>query len=257
MTVLQLAPQRADALAQARRALRRAETTVGVASLGERVPDGPAQFARRRPLAPVPDDAPTTRSNVPEQDVPRRTEALATGGGPRPAGLVSLPELGRAVAARAGTGSTVSVLGSTGAAFHVAAALWGPEAWGAVAALPDAGRLAAAQAGVPLARAHVIPNLGEEPLRVLSQLIDAYGVVLLGPVEGIGAAQRRRVEARVRQRHMSLVVAGPWPGALTEVRVLTQVRGGIGHGGGVLAPPLVRAELRSKTGQLWQERRAA
>jgi hypothetical protein len=134
--------------------------------------------------------------------------------------------------------------------FAVAAALWDSEQWGAVAALPDAGLLAARQAGIPLDRAVVVPDLGREPLRVLAALIDAFGVILTGPLT-VTAADRRRIEARVRHRRAHLVVGGAWPGARVAVEVERVVRGGIGQGEGTLRAAQIVATVRSRIHELW------
>jgi hypothetical protein len=154
------------------------------------------------------------------------------------------------VAAHTGPGFTVSVEGSMSVLFAVAAAQWGRTDWGVMAALPDAGLLAARQAGIPLERVMVVPDLGAEPLRVLAALIDTYGVVLTGPIR-LTAADRRRIEARVRHRRVRLVVGGVWPGARVAVEVESVMRDGIGQGHGMLGAARVVANTRSRVHELW------
>jgi hypothetical protein len=147
-------------------------------------------------------------------------------------------------------GFTVSIEGSTSVLFAVAAAIWGPDQWGVLAGLPDAGLLAARQAGIRLEQTTVVPDLGTEPLRVLAALVDAYGVVVTGPL-AVTAADRRRVEARVRHRRGHLIVAGSWPGARVAVEVEQVVRDGIGRGEGTLGSARIAASIRSRVHELW------
>jgi hypothetical protein len=173
--------------------------------------------------------------------------------GPHPAAsLWSCAELCAHVATRAEPGFTVSVEGSTSVLFAVAAGIWGPGHWGVLAGLPDAGLLAARQAGIRLERATVIPDLGSEPLRVLAALVDAFGVVILGSL-AVTAADRRRIEARVRHRRAHLIVGGPWPGARMAVEVERVMRDGIGHGDGTFGTAQVTARIRSRVHELWDQ----
>jgi hypothetical protein len=163
----------------------------------------------------------------------------------------SCDDLARHAATHVEPGSTVSVEGSTSALFAVAAAMWGPSRWGVFAGLPNAGLLAARQAGIPLDRTVVVPGLGAEPLRVLAALVDSYGVVVTGPL-AMASADRRRIEARVRHRRTHLIVAGSWPGARMAIEVARVVRDGIGQGNGTLGAAYVVASTRSRVHELWE-----
>lgn len=134
-------------------------------------------------------------------------------------------------------GSVIQVTGAMSALFAAAAVAWAPEVWGAIVGLPEAGLLAAAQTGLPLARCVVVPGLGVQPLRVLAGLIDAFGVVVAGPVQA-EAADRRRLEARLRRHGGCLLTSGPWGGAAVQVAVSQVVHPGLGPGGGPLEPGL-------------------
>lgn len=132
-------------------------------------------------------------------------------------------------------GAVTQVTGSMSALFAAAAAAWQPEMWGVLAALPNAGLLAAAQAGLPLARCVVIPDLGVQPLKALAGLVDAFGVVVTGPV-ALEAVDRRRIEARLRRRRGCLVTGGPWGGAAVRIEVQGVRHEPLGQGGGPGGP---------------------
>jgi len=170
---------------------------------------------------------------------PRLRLASSRGGETNQCTLLELRSTARALL---GPGRVVQVSGSTGALFAVAAGVWGPEDWGVLAGLPDAGYLAAAQAGVVLERCVVVPDLGGEPLRTLAGLIDAFGVVVLGPsLPAVAPADRRRLEARLRHRQGCLVSAAPWGGAQLNLKVDQVVHQPLGQGDGLLSPGLWQA----------------
>jgi hypothetical protein len=131
---------------------------------------------------------------------------------------MSPAELAARLGPRLAPGTVAQVVGSMAALWAVAAAASGPEDWAAVAALPEAGLLAAAEAGLALGRTVVVPELGAQPLRAVAGLVDAYGLVVTGKL-AFGAADRRRIEARLRFTGGRLVTAGPWGGAGVSVWV--------------------------------------
>jgi hypothetical protein len=220
----------------ARRALHAAEAKTGVASQTVRSLD----VRPPKPAAAQPADAGTAGIGI----------AAAP-----PAPATATPTwtsraLAQQVAGRLTPGSTVSVEGSTSVLLAVAAACWGPGRWGALAGLPDIGLLAARQAGIPLDRCLVVPDLGPEPLRVLAALVDSHAVVVTGPL-AMAAGDRRRIEARVRHRRMNLIAGGAWPGARLAIEVDQVVWDGIGQGSGTLVEALVAARLGSRLDELW------
>jgi len=153
-------------------------------------------------------------------------------------GQCTLPELRATAGTLVGPGHVVQVTGSIAALFAVTAGAWGSQDWGALAGLQNAGYLAAAQTGLPLERCVVVPDLGEEPLPVLAALIDACSVVVLGQnLPPPMAADRRRLEARLRHQQGNLITAGHWSGAqlcleanLAEHQPLGQSDGPLGAG---------------------------
>jgi len=170
------------------------------------------------------------------QDAPRLRLVSSMGS---EANQCTLLELRLTARALLGPGQVAQVSGSTSALFAVAAGVWGPEDWGVIAGLPEAGYLAAAQAGVRLERCVVVPDLGEEPLRALAGLIDAFGVVVLGPsLPAVAPADRRRLEARLRHRQGCLVTGASWGGAQLNLTVNQVAHQPLGQGREVLSPGL-------------------
>jgi len=95
--------------------------------------------------------------------------------------------------------------------------------------------LAAAQAGVVLERCVVVPEFGEEPLQVLAGLIDAFGVVVLGSnLPAVAAADRRRLEARLRHRQGCLITSAPWGEAQLNLMVDQVTHQPLRQGSGLL-----------------------
>jgi hypothetical protein len=154
-------------------------------------------------------------------------------------------ELAGWVAPGLAAGVVAEVEGSLAALWAVAAAAQGPEDWCAIAALPQAGLLAAAEAGLVLSRAVVVPRLGARPLPVLAGLVDAYGLVVAGKL-ALGAADRRRIEARLRHTGGRLVTAGRWGGAAVSVKVGRARLPALGENQGRADQPRLDCQVRFK-----------
>jgi hypothetical protein len=105
--------------------------------------------------------------------------------------------------------------------------------------------LAAAEAGLVLSRTVVVPDLGIQPLPVLAGLIDAYSLVVAGKLK-LAAADRRRVEARLRFTGGRLITAGNWGGAKLSVEVVASHRSPLGQGNGLAGQPKHDLELVRK-----------
>jgi hypothetical protein len=207
----------ASVLVKARRLLETAESKTGVTPVAKRV------------------------------ECPRNTRRDAAWPAPGGRVLLSPGELARRIAPQLAPGTVAEVTGSLSALWEVAAVALGPEDWAAIAALPKAGLLAAAEAGLPLSRAVVVPDLGPEPLRVVAGLVDAYGLVVAGPL-GLSAGDRRRVEARLRFTGGRLVTAGRWAGAGVVVQVDRTRVAALGENQGLARDLLLECEPRFKGG---------
>ncbi|MDR2378838.1 MAG: hypothetical protein LBD70_05385 [Bifidobacteriaceae bacterium] len=160
---------------------------------------------------------------------------------------ITAVELARLAGPRFAPGTVARVNGSMAAFWTVAAAGMGAEDWAAIAGLPEAGLLAAAEAGLVLSRSVVVPDLGVQPLKVLAGLVDAYGLVAAGGLD-LGAGDRRRIEARLRFTGGRLVTTGKWGGAKLAVNVKARHGLPLGEGQGLTGQPRFDLELVYKGG---------
>lgn len=131
-------------------------------------------------------------------------------------------------------GATTSVLGSTSLALGVLAHACASGAWAVVVGQPRLGLLAAAQAGVDLARFALVPEPGADAALVLAALVDGLDVVLVGPGAPLVDADRRRLSARARERGAALLTTVTWPGAAVVLDAGPARWSGVGAGDGRL-----------------------
>jgi hypothetical protein len=101
--------------------------------------------------------------------------------------------------------------GSTSLLFRLVAAASNDGSWVALVGMPDAGLLAAAEAGVSLERVAVIPEPGGHWPLVTAALLDAIDLVVVRPSTRVRAQDARRLATRARDRGGVLLVAGAWP----------------------------------------------
>ncbi len=131
-------------------------------------------------------------------------------------------------------GSVVQVAGATSLLLALTAAAAGEEGWAALAALPDIGLVAAAEAGLELGRTVLVPRPGPEAAATLGALVDGFDVVVVGPTRALGDRDRRLLSARLRTHGAVLLSAGPWPGTDAVLRA-GQIRStGLGNGWGTV-----------------------
>lgn len=165
-----------------------------------------------------------------EAEAGELSEPAAPGSGPVP-GITTVGDLARRVAPvamagdrtlplrpdlvavvpgglRRGTVIEVDGRGATTLALGLAAAPSAAGSWVAAVGLPELGLVAAAEAGVDLARTAVIPDAGDRWATVVATLVDAVDVVLTGRPPRLRPADARRLTARVRERGSVLVVVG-------------------------------------------------
>ena len=109
-------------------------------------------------------------------------------------------------------GSVVVVSGSAGLLFSLIAASSQAGSWFAIVGAPELSLVAAAQAGVDLARTALIPDPGLEAPTVIAALLNAMPVVV-GERVRLLDSDRRRLAARARERGTLLFGLGAWPGA--------------------------------------------
>jgi hypothetical protein len=121
-------------------------------------------------------------------------------------------------------------------------------AWVGVVGKPELGLLAAAEAGMQLERMALVPHPGTDLLGVTTALLDGMDVVVvaLGGRPAVRAADRRRLEARARQRGAVLVALGQWAGADVELSCAEARWHGLAAGAGRLRAREVRVRMRGR-----------
>jgi hypothetical protein len=120
-------------------------------------------------------------------------------------------------------------------------------AWVGVVGVDDLGLEAAAESGLDLARAVMVPDPGAGWLEAVSALVDVLPIVLLRPPSRVDQRLAAKVSARLRKRSATLFVQGEWPGA--EARLwLEQTRwSGMGDGYGRLLERAAQVGCRRGT----------
>lgn len=233
----------AERMATARRALERAEAAAGL---------------RTRLAAPLrlaeDDGAPGPVRPTPEA----ARGAGAAGAGPRTTAAGPVREAAAdhlpVPTALAGffpsglrRGSVVQVGGSASLLLALVAAAQG-EGWVALAALPDLGLQAAAEAGVALGRCLFVPRTGPEAAAVVGALVDGVDVLAVGDCRALGARDRRLLSARLRSRGAVLLSTGHWPGADVVLRAGQVRTEGLGRGWGSVSAGELTVHGRSRSG---------
>jgi len=137
-------------------------------------------------------------------------------------------------------GGVLAVQGSTSLLLGLLAAPSREGAWTALVGAPAVGLLAAADAGIDLARTVVVPAPGPDAPAVLAALLDGMDLVVVGPRAALTDTDRRRLAARTRQRDAVLLATDRWPGA----HVTLDARGGAWTGVDAGAGWLRRRTLR-------------
>jgi hypothetical protein len=120
-------------------------------------------------------------------------------------------------------------------------------AWVGVVGKPELGLVAAAEAGIRLDRLALVPHPGSDLLAVAIALLDGMDVVVVAiGNRPLPAGERRRLEARARQRGAVLVALGQWAGADVELSCAHTRWRGLGAGAGRLRERQVRVRLRGR-----------
>ena len=142
--------------------------------------------------------------------------------------------------------------------FALAAGASAEGAWCGLAGVAEAGVLAAAALGLCPERTLLTPRLGSHWPQVVTSLADGCEIVIVRPPTAAPGQLRRRMEATLRRAGAVLIVAGEWPGAHLQLRVLRREWSGLGDGRGRLRA--CRAEVavygrgaagRPQTSWLW------
>ncbi|WP_394378482.1 hypothetical protein [Saccharopolyspora spinosa] len=131
-------------------------------------------------------------------------------------------------------GSTVAVHGSVSLLFALLSKATANGSWAAVVGLSGISLVAAAEAGVELARLAVVPRPGGDPVGVIAALLDGVDLVAVGGTRQVADSDARRLSARARNRGSVLLPFGPWSGAEVQLRCADASWQGLGQGHGYL-----------------------
>jgi hypothetical protein len=131
-------------------------------------------------------------------------------------------------------GTAVVVDGSTSLLLALLSEASRTGAWIAMVGFPRLGVLAAAEAGIDLARVALVPSPGPDAAAAVAALLDGIDVVVLGPDAALSDADRRRLTSRARERGSLLLSAQPWAGAHVVLTVREGTWSGADHGAGRL-----------------------
>ncbi|HVV29916.1 MAG TPA: hypothetical protein VHC41_03480 [Mycobacteriales bacterium] len=108
-------------------------------------------------------------------------------------------------------------------------------AWSGALGIPDLGLAAAQEAGIALSRFVLVPHPGEQWATAAAVLIDGLDVLLTTFPRGTGPAQARRLSARARERHTTVIALRGWPGSVDlRIQLLRGQWMGLDHGYGRL-----------------------
>jgi len=236
-----------DRAALARAALARAEQRTGVRRAAvER--DWVRTWTEPRPESPAAPPAPTA---VPPAApvapaAPERHEPTAPLHGPDLPVAADVRHLLPGGVLR--RGRTVVVSGSRSLLLALLARASADGAWVAVVGLPALGLVAAAEAGVDLDRLALVPDPGLDAPVALAALLDGMDVVVVGPGAALADADRRRLQARARERGTVLVTATAWPGAHVVLDAAPEGWSGARGGAGWLRRQRVVVERTGRAG---------
>ncbi|HEY2206451.1 MAG TPA: hypothetical protein VGH99_18460 [Pseudonocardia sp.] len=144
-------------------------------------------------------------------------------------------------------GSTIAVGSSTSLLFALLSEASAGGTWCALVGFPEAGMVAAAEAGLALSRVALVPRPGADLVAVTAALLDGLDLVAVAGVDRLGAGDRQRLAARARMRGAVLLPVGPWPGADLRVEAVSaRWRGVAGRGAGRLSARRARVRVSGR-----------
>ena len=145
-------------------------------------------------------------------------------------------------------GRTVAVTGSRSLLLALLARASADGAWAAVVGLPALGVVAAAEAGIDLDRLALVPDPGLDAPLAVAALLDGMDVVVVGPGAALVDGDRRRLQARARERGTVLVATAAWPGAHVVLDAAPEGWSGASAGAGWLRRQRVAVERTGRAG---------
>lgn len=226
-----------ERMATARRALERAEAAAGL------------RTRLAAPLRLTDDAAAPARSAGPARPGGGSAPDVVTVTGGAVADHLPVPSALAGFFPPAGLrrGSVVQVGGSSSLLLTMLAAAQG-EGWAALAALPDLGLQAAAEAGLALERTLLVQRPGPEAAAVVGALVDGVDALAVGDCRALNARDRRLLSARLRSRGAVLLSTAHWPGADVVLRAGEARTGGLGRGWGQVQGGELTVHGRSRSG---------
>lgn len=122
--------------------------------------------------------------------------------------------------------------------------------WCVLVGAPGLGLVAAAEAGIDLARFALVPAPGKSWARAVGALVDGFDLVAVRPPSDLAASEARALSARARHHGSVLVSLGTWPGAELRLAPVRSDWVGLGAGHGRLSSRrvLVQATGRGAAG---------
>jgi hypothetical protein len=170
-----------------------------------------------------------------------RERVTAMEGGPARLPVPVLPALSGLVSLRTGGSYGVDC---ASLALALAAGASRAGEWVGFAGWPDFGAEAAADLGVDLDRAVLVPDTGDHWLEVTAALVDVLRVVVLRPPVRVDARSAGVLDARLRKRSSVLVVWGDWPRCEARLSLEDARWTGLDRGDGRLRTRQVRIAVR-------------
>jgi hypothetical protein len=110
-------------------------------------------------------------------------------------------------------GATITAAGSTSLLMLLlAGAMRGTDSWAAIVGMPQMGWLAAAELGMDMDRAAVIPEPGPDWPTIVAALLDGVDLVVVQPPADVAPSIGTALAARARQKGSVLLTTRAWPG---------------------------------------------
>ena len=103
--------------------------------------------------------------------------------------------------------------------------------------------------GAEVRRLVLVPDPGRQWLTVVAALADVIPVVAVRPAGRVFPAETSRLQARLRQRGTTLLVAGDWPGSDARLGIEASEWQGLEHGHGHLAGREVVVSVAGRHGK--------
>lgn len=121
--------------------------------------------------------------------------------------------------------------------------------WCAAVGLPDLNLEATQEWGVRLDRLVLIPDVQQQWLTVVADVVEAADLVIAAAPPRLPAGQVTRLESRLRHRRSAVVVVGDWPRPLSRIRAWGHSWEGLSRGHGCLVERRLHIEVSGRRDQ--------